>query len=87
MFVQMKKSSVLKIPRVIVSERTVIAPNMICYLDVCSDQPMEYPFIFEPARTDKALLSLTCGNYQTIYMTVEVFNEFNDSFVNFNKGN
>ena len=83
--VHIEKSPVLQISGVNVSKHTVIPPNTVGYIDVCLEEPMDCPFIFEPAPSDRVLLSHLRGDSQTKSMTVEVVNDSN-SYMTFKKG-
>ena len=83
--VHIKKSPVLQISKVTVTKRTVIPPNTDGYLKVSLGEPMNCPYIFEPAPTDKALLSHVLGEPHVNAFTVEVVNDSN-KFMNFKKG-
>ena len=80
-----KKSPVLQISQVKVTKRTVIPPNTVGYINVCLEDLIDCPFIFETSPSDKALLSHVYGNSQTTSITVEVINDSN-SYVTFKKG-
>ena len=47
--VKLEKSPVLQISRVNVSKRMVIPPHTVGYMNASLEEPMDCPFIFEPA--------------------------------------
>ena len=56
------------------------------YINVCLEDPMDCPFIFELSPSGTALLSHVCGNSQPTSMAAEVINVSNSSYVTFKKG-
>ena len=83
--VKLEKSPVLEKYRVNVSKRMAIPPHTVGYINASLEEPMDCPFIFEPAPTDKVLLSHVVGSSQTKSLTIEVVNDSN-CFVTFKKG-